>query len=158
MARETYTLRYRGVIALNDLRMARGATEFLSPSQFGEMRGVVERILVFEQHFALEQPGLVATVPQTGGIGYLRMRSSAIIPRYCLEQLDQTVSFGTNKSVHSRRDMAIDAFDRAVGGCSPTVHVRLHEMARFTEFRLVAIVEDKPRHHSEYQDDKSQHD
>ncbi len=119
---------------------------------------MVERILVFEQHFALEQPRLVATVPQTGGIGYLRMRSSAIIPRYCLEQLDQPVSFGTNKSVHSRRDMAIDALDGAVGRCSPTVHVRLHEMARITEFRLVAVVEGKPRHYSEYQDDKSQHD
>ena len=91
---------------------------------------MVEQILLIEHHFTLEQPSFVTTFSQTGGIGYLRMRSSTIIPHAVLEKLDHAVGFGMDKSTPPRGDMAIDALDMAVGGCFPTLHVRLHEMAR----------------------------
>ncbi len=144
VAQEAGRLGNLHVVPYNDLTVAAGATQLLAALEVGEVGLVVELDLdgLFpgrpgrrERHLPLQEPGLVAPLPQARFVADLRVRLGAVGPSDVLDDLGQRLELQHHLVLDVRRVMAVDARDVVVLRGLPGVVVRFHDVAAGAEVR-----------------------
>ncbi len=124
------------MLPLNDLGMAAGAAEFLTPAKFGQMGSVVEQYFLLELDLALQQTLIVAASPETAFIGNLRPGlGPPVTMSRIFNQLLQTLDLALERGKYPRRVVADNAGHITVRRKLPGPVKRLHVMAGVAEFR-----------------------
>ncbi len=144
--------------ALDHLRMAGGAAEFLAPAQLGEVGCVVEFVFTLEGSLAFEQPGFMTARPETGSILYFSVRFRTMGSGKSLNRFGGGGNFASQNILPAGGEMALFASDGAMTGTSPALNIRFHKMAGSTEVGGIAVVKEKPTKRSHKPKDQQQYD
>ena len=144
--------------ALDHLRMAGSAAEFLAPAQLGEVGCVVEFVFTLEGSLASEQPGFMTALPEAGSVLYFSVRFRAMGSGKSLNRFGSGGNFASQNILPARRKMTILASHRVMARASPTGNIRFHKMARIAEPRGVAVKKEKPTKGSYKRKDDQQYD